>query len=187
MKRILLGLAALLMAVSAGAQESSPDWVKIPHKWSMADMQPAPNPLTQWSRPPRLADAGDIGHERTVAQPWLPVPWLITSDDVRAAVKLGATRKPLSEYVQQCYRNVARNAPAGSIDYAHEVAFCAEVDVVGLILNQDAYFEGAENRIGTELITFAGLNTYQAVQTIHWMKATMTPMVHGAAASASRK
>lgn len=187
MKRILLGLVIMLASTAAGAQESSPDWVKIPHKWSMADMQAAPNPLTQWSRPPVLTDAGSIERGHHAARPWLPVPWLIVPDDMRNAVKVGTMRRPLSEYVQTCYRNVARNALVGSTDYAHEVAFCAEVDVVGLILNQDAYFKGAENRIGTELIAFAGLNTYQAVQTINWMKATMAPMVHEADASARRK
>lgn len=184
MKGIVLALVALLVSTATFGQESSPDWVKVPHKWSMDQMQHAPNPLTDWSRPPTLASTAGIerGYS-TGAAPWLPVPWLIVPDDLHKAVEFGASHKNLSGYVQNCYRNVASNAQVGSTDYAREVAFCAEVDVAGLVLDQqDPYFKGAENRIGTELIAFAGLNTYQAVQTINWMKATMAPMVRKATA-----
>ncbi|HJR11537.1 MAG TPA: TonB family protein [Rhodanobacteraceae bacterium] len=115
-----------------------------------------------------------------------PVPGLFNSNDTRAAIQFAmtATDKPLSEYVQKCYFKTAREYPVGSVMSYQAVAFCAEIDMAGIILNehspqQDAYFSvsAAENRIGTELISFAGLNTYQAYQTINWLKAAMTPEV----------
>jgi protein TonB len=65
--------------------------------------------------------------------------------------------------------------------------------MAGVILSQhaaqsDPYFDisTAENRIGTELISFAGLNTYQAYQTNIWLKAVMTQLVGESVAKAGR-
>jgi hypothetical protein len=113
-----------------------------------------------------------------------PVPGLFNSNDTRAAIKMAASHRNLSAYVQKCYFNPAREYPIGSVDGYQAVAFCAEVDMAGIILNQhaaqsDPYFDisTAENRIGTELIALAGLNTFQAYQTNIWLKAAMTQWV----------
>lgn len=113
-----------------------------------------------------------------------PVPGLFNSNDTRAAIKVATESRSLSAYVQKCYFNPAREYPIGSVNGYQAVAFCAEVDMAGAILNQhatqsDTYFEisTAENRIGTELIALAGLNTYQAYQTNIWLKAVMTRLV----------
>lgn len=130
-----------------------------------------------------------------------PVPGLINANDVSAAITFAmtATDRPLSEYVQKCYFKTAREYPIGSINANQAVAFCAEIDMAGIILNKNAPATGlpaqrddyftistAENRIGTELISFAGLNTFQAYQTINWLKSAMTPAVENAAAKAGR-
>lgn len=130
-----------------------------------------------------------------------PVPGFFNSNDTNAAIKFAvtATDRPLSEYVQKCYFTVARKFPVGSIESYQAVAFCAEVDMAGIILNErapdsglpaqrDDYFttSKAESRIGTELISFAGLNTYQAYQSISWLKSVMIPMVNNAAAKTGR-
>lgn len=71
MKRLLLIVALLFVARAASAQ-SSPKWVKIPHKWSMTDMQSAQNPLTQWSRPPTAAPHPSI--VQNTSRRW-PLGW----------------------------------------------------------------------------------------------------------------
>ena len=130
-----------------------------------------------------------------------PVPGLVNSNDLATAITFAmtATDRPLADYVQKCYFKTAKEFPIGSINSYQAITFCVEVDMAGIILNehapttgmpaqQDAYFDisTAENRIGTELISFAGLNTYQTYQTINWLKATMTPLVQKAAAKAGR-
>lgn len=142
---------------------------------------------------PALAQSVDVSAQ--------PVPGLIASSDMTIAIKFAttATDRPLSDYVQKCYFSAARKFPVVSIDSSQAVAFCAEIDMAGIILNelapttglpaqQDDYFttSKAENRIGTELIALAGLSTYQAYQTINWMKSAMTPVVERVAAKVDR-
>jgi hypothetical protein len=116
-----------------------------------------------------------------------PVRGLIRADDVADAVIQATSNKtiPLSELVQKCYFSVARSHAIGSIDGAEDVASCVELDMVGVVLNElaaphrNAYFASpeAQNRMGTELISFAGLNTHQAYLTINWLKSFTKPAV----------
>lgn len=124
-----------------------------------------------------------------------PVPGLVGPNDIAAAASIAVTDRALAKRVQDCYFKTARQYPIGSTDSASGVAFCAAMDMGGIIIGRsepsgtrNAYFAspGAENRIGTELISFAGLNTYQAYLTINWLRSALTPILmkdsHGAIA-----
>jgi hypothetical protein len=60
MKRAMLSLVVLLVSVAAIAQESTPSWVKIPHQWAMAEMQPVPKLLNVWIKLPAVIPSNGI-------------------------------------------------------------------------------------------------------------------------------